>query len=194
MTHCTVDDLLALQDGEGSVWARQHVEACGACRAERDALYQRVAQLKALPTRRPPRDRWPIVREAILAGRRQRRGRWGVGSIAAAATVAALLVFRPFGSARVDAAELARVKEQSATLEQTLRGYDSDARVTSGRSAALAAALEDGIAAIDGELGQLGSPAAPVRATDVVKLWQERVDLMQRLVSVRVTRVTYVGL
>src|SRR6266540_1580027 len=117
MMHCTMDDLLALMAGEGSAWARQHAAGCAACRAELEALYQRVAQLKALPARRPARDRWPAVRDAVLAERRWRRERWGVSGLAAAAALAGLL-----------------------------------------------------------------------------QLWQRRVDLMQQLVSVRVTRATYVGL
>src|SRR5256886_10597445 len=124
MMHCTMDDVLALAAGEGSAWARQHVAGCAACRAELEALYQRVARLKALPARRPARDRWPAVRDAALAERRRRRERWGVSGLAAAAALAGLLVFRPFWSKPVDAAELARVKEQSATLEQQLQRYD----------------------------------------------------------------------
>src|SRR5919108_6367939 len=121
MMHCTMDDLLALQAGEASGWARSHAGACAECRAELEALYQRVAQLKALPVRRPPRDRWPAVREAVLAERRRRRERWGVWSVAAAAAGARLLVFRPFGTRQADAAELASIKQESATLEQQLR-------------------------------------------------------------------------
>jgi hypothetical protein len=192
MMHCTMDDLLALRAGEASGWARSHAEACATCRAELDALYQRIAQLKALPTRRPARDRWPVVRDAVVAGRR--RQRWGVWSVAAAATVAGLLVFRPFGTRQADAAELARVKQESATLEQQLERYDPDARVISGRAAAVAAALEDRIAVIDGELARLGPPDAPPRPAELVKLWQQRVDLMQQLVGVHVTRAAYVGL
>src|SRR5438552_3260220 len=89
MMHCTMDDWLALAAGEGSAWARQHAAGCGACGAELEALYQRVAQLKALPARRPARDRWPAVRDAVLAGRRRRRERWGVSGLAAAAALAA---------------------------------------------------------------------------------------------------------
>jgi len=192
--HCTMEDLLALQGGEGSVWARQHVDACAACRTELEALYQRVAQLKALPAPRPARDRWPAVRGATLAERRRRRGRWGLWALAAAAGVGGLLVLRPIWTNRLDAAELARVKQQSATLERELGRFDPDARVTSGRSAALAAALEDRIAVIDGELARLGAPQAPVGSADLVNLWQQRVDLMQQLVRVRVTRAAYVGL
>jgi len=192
MIHCTMDDLVAVQAGEGSVWARRHLEACSVCRAELEALYQRVAQLKALPARRPARDRWPVVLEAIRGHRRDRRRRWGVGSVAAAAGVAALLVFRPFWSKSVDGAELARVKQQSATIEAQLERYDPESRVMSGRSAALAAALEDGIAAVDGELVRAGTTEP--RSTDLLKLWQQRVDLMQQLMSVRVARASYVGL
>ena len=192
MIHCTMDDLVAVQAGEGSVWARRHLEACSVCRAELEALYQRVAQLKALPARRPARDQWPAVLEAIRGHRRDRRRRWGVGSVAAAAGVAALLVFRPFWSKSVDGAELARVKQQSATIEAQLERYDPESRVMSGRSAALAAALEDGIAAVDGELVRAGTTEP--RSTDLLKLWQQRVDLMQQLMSVRVARASYVGL
>ena len=86
------------------------------------------------------------------------------------------------------------MKQQSATLEAELERYDPDARVTSGRTAALAAALEDRIAVIDGELAQVGTSEAPVRRAELVKLWQERVDAMQQLMTVHVTRAAYVGL
>ena len=194
MMHCTMEDLLALRAGEATAWARSHTEECAACRAELEALYQRVAQLKALPVRRAPRDRWPVVREAVLAERRRRRSRWGAWSVAAAATVAGLLVFRPFGTRQADAADLASIKQESATLEQQLRSVDPDARVMSGRTAALAAALEDRIAVIDGELAQVGVANATPAPDQLVKLWQQRVDLMQQLVGVHVTRATYVGL
>jgi hypothetical protein len=192
--HCTMDDLLALRANEGSVWAKQHLETCPACRAELEALYQRIAQLKALPARRPARDRWPAVREEIRAAERSQRHRLGAWGLAAAAGVAALLVFRPFWSGTVGAAELAQVKQQSATLETQLERYDPDGRVTSGQRAALAAALEDRIAVVDGELARLGDTAPQRGPAELVRLWQQRVDLMEQLVSVRVARVSYVGL
>jgi len=193
--HCTIDDLLAFKENEASAWARQHLESCPACRAELDALYQRIAALKALPVRRPARDRWPAVRDTLRAEeRRRQRRRWGAWTLSAAAGIALLLLIRPGPGGRVDAAELERVKQQSATLEAELERYDPDARVTSGRTAALAAALEDRIAVIDGELAQVGTPEAPVRRAELVKLWQERVDAMQQLMTVHVTRVAYVGL
>ncbi len=193
MMHCTMDDLLALKENEASAWAKQHVETCPACRAELEALYQRIAAFKALPVRRPARDRWPAVREALRVEERRRRRRWGAWSLSAAG-IALLLLIRPGPGGRVDAAELERMKQQSATLEAELERYDPDARVTSGRTAALAAALEDRIAVIDGELAQVGTSEAPVRRAELVKLWQERVDAMQQLMTVHVTRAAYVGL
>ena len=195
MMHCTIDDLLAFKENEASAWARQHLESCPACRAELEVLYQRIAALKALPVRRPARDRWPAVRDTLRAEeRRRQRRRWGAWTLSAAAGIALLLLIRPGPGGRVDAAELERVKQQSATLEAELERYDPGARVTSGRTAALAAALEDRIAVIDGELAQVGTPEAPVRRAELVKLWQERVDAMQQLMTVHVTRVAYVGL
>jgi len=194
MMHCTIDDLLAFKENEASAWARQHLETCPACRAELEVLYQRIAALKALPVRRPARDRWPAVRDTLRAELRRQRRRWGAWSLSAAAGIALLLLIRPGPAGRVDAAELERVKQQSATLEAELERYDPDQRVTSGRTAALAAALEDRIAIIDGELAQVGMPEAPLRGAELVKLWQERVDAMQQLMTVHVTRAAYVGL
>src|SRR5258708_3367164 len=109
MMHCTMDDLLALRAGEGPAWARQHAAGCAGCRAGPEAPCQGGAELRGLRGRRPAGDRWPVVRDAVLAERRLRRGRWGLSGLAAAAALAGLLVFRPFWSKPIDAAELARV-------------------------------------------------------------------------------------
>jgi hypothetical protein len=189
-----MDDLLALRAGEASVWARKHIEDCAACRSELDAVYQRVAQLKALPVLRPARDRWGVVRAALRRGRAQRRRTWGVWTLAAAAALAGVLLLRP-SSAGLHA-ELAQAKERSATLEDQLQRYDVEGRVLSGRAAALVAELEDRIAVIDGDLTRRGGAATATGMQDaeLVKLWRQRVDLMQDLVTVRATRARYVGL
>lgn len=190
--HCTMDDLVAVRDGEGSVWARRHVEECGACRGEMEALYQRVAQLKALPALRPPRDRWHVVRDAITAERTRRRRRWTRAGWALAAALAGLMVVRPLLQRPVLADELAQAKQQSAQLENTLQDADPEGRVVSGREAELTARLEDQIALLDGQLTQLGERVT--QDAHLVDLWRQRVDLMQQLVQVRVTRANYVGL
>ena len=59
----------------------------------------------------------------------------------------------------------------------------------SGREAALASALEDRIAAIDGQLAE-----RQAEELEALNLWRQRADLMQQLVQVRMTRANYVGL
>ncbi|HEY3220775.1 MAG TPA: hypothetical protein VGJ80_08585 [Gemmatimonadales bacterium] len=191
MMHCTMEDLGALRAGEASVWARRHIATCAACQAELEALYQRVAQLKALPALRPPRDRWPAVQAVLRAERTRRRRTWGTwtGSLALAATIAALLLLQPSGQGLH--AELSQVKQQSATLEDSLQQYDIDGRVLSGHAAALVAELEDRISILDGTLAQQEQRA---QDAELVKLWQERVGLMRELVNAHVTRARYIGL
>lgn len=192
MMHCTMDDLLALRDGEGSVWARRHAAECAVCRAELDAVYQRVAQLKALPTLRPPRDRWSVVREVIVARRTRHRRRWiGYGLATAAALVGVMVIGPAVGNTGI-AEELAQTKQRSAQLESTLQDFDPEHRVMSGREAELTARLQDQIALVDGRLAELEPRAA--REAQLMDLWRQRVDLMQQLVQVRIARAKYVGL
>lgn len=189
--HCTMDDLNALRAGEASVWARRHITTCAACRAELELLYQRVAQLKALPALRPSRDGWPALQAVLRAERSRKRRAWRTwtGSLALAASVAALLLVRPSSGSLH--AELSRAKQQSATLEDSLQQYDVEDRVLSGHAAALVAELEDRISELDGTLAQQHQRA---REAELVRLWQERVGLMRELVNVRATRARYVGL
>jgi len=190
--HCTMEDLGALRAGEASVWARRHITTCAQCQAELEALYQRVAQLKALPALRPPRDRWPAVHAALRVERSRRRRTWGTwtGSLALAATIAAVLLVQP-GQQGTLFAELSQAKQQSATLEDSLQQYDIDGRVLSGHAAAVVADLEDRISLLDGTLAQRQQSA---QDAELVKLWQERVGLMRELVNARATRARYVGL
>jgi len=187
-----MEDLGALQAGEASVWARRHITTCATCQAELEGLYQRIAQLKALPALRPPRDRWPAVRSALRAQRSRRRRTWGAwtGSLALAATIAAVLLMQPMTPSTAHA-ELSQVKRQSATLEDSLQRYDTDGRVLSGHAAAVVADLEDRISILDGALVQREQSA---QDAELVKLWQERVGLMRELMNARATRARYVGL
>lgn len=194
MMHCTMDDLLALRAGEASVWARRHVEDCAVCRAELEALYQRVARLKALPALHPPRDRWSIVRAAVRTARNRRRRTWGGWGLAAAAALAGALLVPGLGSNGTLQAELSTAKNQSATLEDQLQSYDVDGRVLTGHMAAKLAELEDRIAVIDGDLARRGTLKPQVQDAELVQLWKQRVDLMRQLVNVRVSTARYVGL
>jgi hypothetical protein len=188
-----MDDLLALRAGEASVWARRHAEECATCRAELDALYQRVAQLKALPALHPPRDRWAIVRQTVRTDRNRRRRTWGGWGLAAAAALAGALLVPGLGSNGTLQAELSMAKNQSATLQDQVDGYDVDGRVLTGRMAAKLAELEDRIAVIDSDLERRGT-LKPQAQDAELQLWKQRVDLMRQLVNVRVSTARYVGL
>ena len=195
MMHCTMDDLGALQASEASVWARRHITTCAICQQELEKLYQRAAQLKALPALRPPRDRWPAVQAVLRAERSRRRRTWSAwsGSLALAATIAAVMLVRPTGEGSNLHAELSQVKQQSATLEDSLKQFDVERSVLSGQEAAVMAALEDRISLLDGTLAQQVEGAHQADA-ELVRLWQERVGLMRELVKARATRARYVGL
>ena len=197
MMHCTMEDLGALRGGAGeaSVWARRHITTCAECQAELEQLYQRVAQLKALPALRPPRDGWPAVQSILRAERSRRRRTWSAwtGSLALAATLAAILLVQPSGQTGKLHAELNQAKQQSATLEDSLDQFDVEGSVLSGQAAALFAELEDRISILDGTLAQRIEGAHEDDA-ELVRLWQERVGLMRELVNARATRARYVGL
>jgi len=71
--HLSMEQLVALREPgtePGTQTARSHLDECETCRAEFDRLHQRIARLKALPSLRPTRDRWPEVRAQIGAERR----------------------------------------------------------------------------------------------------------------------------
>jgi hypothetical protein len=149
-----------------------------------------VAQLKALPSRSPARDRWIEIRAGVVAARQRRNRRWVEWSMAAAAVLAGVLVFRPFTPPAASAENLAQARAASAQLESQLQSPQAEGRVVSGRDAALIAQIEDQIAAIDGQLAGQGTKAVDAQ----LQLWQQRVDLMNQLVQVRVVRASYVGL
>src|SRR5256886_16418385 len=120
---CTMEDLLALRANEGSARARRHLDECPACRTELEALYQRVARLKALPPLGPARDRWPAIRDAIVAERRRRVRRWSGVGLAAAAAGGGLLGLAPFRPRQGAAAERAPAEQQAGALGEEVQRH-----------------------------------------------------------------------
>lgn len=195
LRHCTIDELLELRDGDGSAAARSHVDSCEECRVELDRLHQRVAALKSLPSFTAPRDRWPVVREAVEVSRRHRRfarGGWMV--LAAAAAIVLLIGVRSIpgsGPNVLAAQEIESLVEESQELEVLLQEYYRQGRVVNVATAAAIADLEDRIALID--LGIERAQASAIAQDDMADLWRERVSLMDQLVTTHVRPVTYVG-
>jgi hypothetical protein len=194
--HCTMHELLALREGEGAAWAREHLDGCSYCQRELTLLHGRVAALRALPSVRPPRDRWAVVREQASReqrGRRLRGAGWGLLALAASLTL--IVGVRALGPDRVEqvatSPELSELMAQSRELEAALRSYGTEGRVLNARTAGIIADLEDRIAMVDAGIVQVG--AQRNARGDLVTLWRNRVDLMDALVNAHVTRAAYVG-
>lgn len=203
MNHLTMEQLVALREPRtepGTHAAREHLDACPACRAELDRLHQRVARLRALPTLRPARDRFAAVRTQLVADRRRRQVRWaGLGGLALAASVALFLVVQPSTTASGTAEtalsnELMETITRSQQLERALMALGPENRVLDSRTAIITGRLEDRLTLVDRDLQAAGLMNDQVRLREQLRLWRERVGLLDALVDVHVTRASYAGL
>lgn len=201
MTHLTMEQLLATREPglEPRVrgW-RDHAESCPACRAELDRLDQRLARLKALPALQPARDLFGAVRLKAAAARRARRARQVlVAGVALAASVSfgAVVINRQQQNRTLVAVDpgLAEVMSQSKGLEQAISGFDQDRQVVDGRTVAVTSSLEDQLARVDRQIEAVGLLQAEGRQERMIKLWRERVGLLDALVDVHLTGARYVG-
>ena len=199
MTHLSMDALVSLREPgsePGHAAAREHLNQCAHCQAELQRLHQRVARLKALPTLRPSRDRWPETKARFRADRRRRRTRVvGLTGLAMAASVAlAIAVGDLSRPADATAEQLTQAMERSQVLESALSEYNPAGRVLDGRTARIAGELEDRIARVDRELEATELLRQRATDRDLLKLWRERVGLLDALVDVHVTRASNAGL
>jgi hypothetical protein len=194
--HLTVEDLLAVRDGEATADAVAHADSCPQCSAEIERLRAVQGRLAALPEERPPNDLWPSLHVELTA--RAQRRRWAFAGWAAACVAAAftLVIAVRGGLEAWHEAQLARETKvlvaASQQLEQRLRTYGGAGRVVNGRTADTIVQLEDRIAVVDAQLSRVGPERA--HSQDVLELWQERVQLLDTLVSFQTTRTAYVGL
>ncbi|HET9274874.1 MAG TPA: hypothetical protein VFN96_02260 [Gemmatimonadales bacterium] len=203
MTHLTMEQLLAIREPglePGVQGWRDHAAVCEVCQAELDRLDQRVARLRSLPALKPARNRFLEVRAKARAERRRKAFiAAGLGTLALAATVALAVLFTPLLRQSRPAPELAGNPElqeamlRSRELEQALRVYDPEQRVIDGRTAAMAASIEDRLARVDRELQVVSLMDRRTRNAESLRLWRERVGLLDALVDVHVTRASYVG-
>lgn len=200
MNHLSMESLVGLREPgsePGQAAARDHLSRCPHCQAELERLHQRVARLKALPTLRPSRDRWPETIARYRAHRRRRRTRMaGITGLAAAACVAVVMILGDLSRPAVEpsAEQLSQVMERSQVLETALNEYNPDGRVVDGRTARIAQELEERIARLDRELEATELLRQQARDQDLLRLWRERVGLLDALVDVHVTRARNAGL
>jgi hypothetical protein len=199
MTHLSMDLLVGLREPgnePGQAAAREHLNQCAHCQAELQRLHQRVARLKALPTLRPGRDRWPETKARFRADRRRRRTRLvGLTGLAMAASVALAIAVGDLSQpADATAEQLHQAMQRSQVLESAISEYNPAGRVLDGRTARIAGELEDRIARVDRELEATELQRQEVTDRDLLKLWRERVGLLDALVDVHVTRASNAGL
>jgi hypothetical protein len=199
MTHLSMEALLSLREPgtePGVAAAREHLNECAACQAELHRLHQRVARLKALPSLRPSRDRWPETAARFRAERLRRRTRQvAFAGLAAAASVAlaVTVVDRP-QPVETNPNQINQAMERSQALETALSEYNPEGRVLDGRTARIAQELEDRIARLDRQLEMTELSPKQARDQELLSLWRERVGLLDALVDVHVTRASNAGL
>jgi hypothetical protein len=200
MTHLSIEVLVGLREAglePGDAAAQEHLDGCALCRGELERLHQRVARLKALPALRPSRDRWPAVRDRLRAERRRHRARFaGLATLAAAASVALALGVSSLRLPEpgLTPAEIEQAMVRSRALESALDRIDPESRVLDGRTAGITQELEDRIARVDRELEMAELMEQRSRDAELLRLWRERVGLLDALVDVHVTRASHVGL
>jgi hypothetical protein len=200
MTHLTMEQLLALREPgkePGVQGWRDHATACELCRAELDRMDQRVARLRALPTLAPARNRFAEIRARATADRRRRRlvvaSLSGLGLAASVAFAVVLAPHTPPAPTVSEQQELDDIIARSQSLEGAIQAYNPEQRVTDGRTAVVAASLEDRLARIDRQLQMVDYLDQKVRQQEALRLWRERVGLLNALVDVHATRARAVG-
>src|SRR5262245_23518843 len=202
MTHLTMEQLLALREPglePGVQGWRDHAAACELCQAELDRLDQRVARLRALPSLMPARNRFQEIQTQARRTRLRRRFTlMSLGGLALAASVAFAVVLVPQlrsgpGSSQLtEQRELDDIIARSRQLESVIEDYDPDQRVTDGRTAVVAASLEDRLARVDRQLQLVNMMDQRVRPQEALRLWRERVGLLDALMDVHATGARYV--
>jgi len=198
MTHLTVEQLLACREAgqePGVAAARAHLDACSLCLAEATRLDQRAARLRALPSLRPARDNWTVVRDRLTAQHRRRLvRRAAVAGLALAAGITLVVVLRVQAGAPRHEVAISEAMTRSSQLEQLIQSYNPDQRVTDGRTVQVAGQLEDRIAVLDRELEMAQLLDVPRDRDDrLLRLWRQRVGLLDALVDVHLTRARAVG-
>ncbi len=201
MNHLTIEQLLAVREPglePGVQGWRDHAAECDVCSAELARLDQRVARLRALPVLRPVRNRFAEVQSQTARWRFRRRLRLitGAGLALAAAIATAVVLVPALGTGTdprlAEQRELDSIIARSRGLEQFIQTLDPDNRVTDGRTAIMAASLEDRVARIDQQLQLMNLRNDPIRSPRALELWRARVGLLDALVDVHTTGARYV--
>jgi len=117
----------------------------------------------------------------------------GLGLAASVAFAVVLAPHTPPAPTVSEQQELDDIIARSQSLEGAIQAYNPEQRVTDGRTAVVAASLEDRLARIDRQLQMVDYLDQKVRQQEALRLWRERVGLLNALVDVHATRARAVG-
>jgi anti-sigma factor RsiW len=199
-THLSMAQLIALRDGDrsepGMAAALEHFATCLHCQSELERLHQRTARLRALPALAPASNEFPAVRQRITAVRQRRtHAAASIGLAAAATLVLTLIGHDLLHPKRLDAEQMLQNEMiQSQRLEQALHQWNPDQRVIDGHTAIVVIQLENRIAELDAQLSTAARTGNAAPIENEIRLWQQRVGLMNALVEVHLTKASNVGL
>lgn len=215
--HLSMEELLAVRDGERQAAHAEHLLACGACRTQLEAMRATQSALRELPLRSPPADGWDRLaaraqQDEALRQQRRRFVRTVISLAAAAALVAALwdpniraglpglggagsgtharAVRAASTHSAEDSVRLVALKDQSRELEQELDELGAP-QVLDAQAAGGLFELEDQLRLIDLHLAQ---PPDERRIVDEEILWRARVHTLQSLLQERLRQGGYVSL
>lgn len=204
--HVTTRQLIACRDGELLDAAiHEHIESCSECRRSLEQLRTMRGALRELPLEQPPADAWARI-EAARELERERspetRWQWAVAASLFAAMALGFTVanFPGTSSDTLQVVEtpiisptatnnratptLVSLQDRSQYLEQMLMAVERNSgTVMTLSTAGTVNDLEDGIAAIDYRLSQAGR--YPLSETEKRALWQQRIELLESLVTVQ---------
>lgn len=198
--HLTMEQLVALRDDDrsepGLAAGLEHFATCRHCQSELERLHQRTARLRALPALAPATNEFPAVHQRITVARQRRTRAAASIGLAAAATLVFTLIGRDLvHPGRLDAEQaLQNEMSQSQRLEQELNRWNPDQRVINGHTAIVVIQLENKIAELDAQLSVAAKSGHVAPIENEIKLWQQRVGLMNALVEVHLTKASNVGL
>ncbi len=195
--HLSLEELLAVRDGVAGAAVGRARRVLRRSAPPRSSAWRPCARRSPrCPRNDPSNDLWPAV-VARAAGERERRMWRRAGWIAAGLAAMFTIAIGVRGALEAYAeAKLARQTEtlvaESQRLEKRAPLVRRRERVMSGRTAGTVVQLEDRIATIDAQLARAGNDRYPSR--ERIGLWQERVRLLDALVSVEKSGTTYLGL
>ena len=150
------------------------------------------------PSLAPSSNEFPAVHARITVARQRRaRGAASIGLAIAATAVLTLITRDIVHPKRLDAEQLLQTEIiQSQQLEQKLHSWNPEQRVINGRTAVVVIQLENSIADLDAQIAAAArtTKQTVARIDNEIKLWQQRVGLMNALVDVHLAKAGNVGL